>query len=957
MDARSDRNIGLSVRRPSRAIVSIFVSLAVLFTSTPIDFAWPNIDFRSSAISTKELHPDTFAIPEYMGRIKNSWNAGPDAPVVIHIQDAHCNYGAQKRIGEIVDYVRTGFGVKTINMEGGAGRYDMSALTSIDDSARRAQISDRLVKDGLVNGVEDYAINNPDKVTLWGIEDPELYLRNLNVYRKSLDHKAEIDAALKDVSYFLSSLKVKIYSKELIALDLKYSQYKAGNIDFRDYLAYMLESAKKSDRIGIVEFSNIDLLSKALEAESNINFRRANVERDELVRLLEKKLSKSSLADLVEKTNGYKAEKISQKAYYGYLMEKVKMVDVDIEDMPELSKYIKYVSIYDSVDKSAVMDEMDRLYAKLINLYAANDDQRQLAKLSRNFAILKNIFNITLTRDDYRYYRTDESAFDVNNFSRFIEANAVKFGIETKFGVNAGNIDGYRKEIAEFYDYSFKRDDAFIKNIRYSKDRIGMSSGKNAKPKSAMLVTGGFHSDNLCELLKKNGISYISIIPNFTNPDGYESPYFKLLVGNPYVEYTRIAQSYGISAIATASPFTELIEWVNEYNKGKTLEQVIMEDINRRQTALTSEQPGNTLPGQSKRATAFTSAQLSTEVNVSEGAVYLKTPDGIVRIVLRSGWMANVNKRENGEDEMTVTLPERESSDLLTVTYEDSFAVEEGYIVVTPEGGEGVELNALPGNLKKIIIKLRIRGRNDQGGQDYRDALREKGRVAELSSSEYNTLDSRMPLIQASYGITHDDQIDPGILVGLSAEWSSPEYEARREALKWHICGLMKDSGYGDGSSKRNVEFFFISDNPDETMKSIKAARLSLRGDNNIKRKIVLFAPKNESIDIPKDIKDLPAEDRDDLIVQPDAYTDIAAPDIVARIAAGRLIAFCHKRADDLDTLNVLVDYLGKISSTDLSDVKHINDLLKKVISISPLNIEQDFDAWRGAMEAMATAV
>ncbi|MFN3077713.1 MAG: hypothetical protein ABT940_12715, partial [Alphaproteobacteria bacterium] len=49
------------------------------------------------------------------------------------------------------------------------------------------------VKEGLVNGAEYYAVNNPGKVNLWGVEDEGLYLKNLKVYKESAGYKAKAE--------------------------------------------------------------------------------------------------------------------------------------------------------------------------------------------------------------------------------------------------------------------------------------------------------------------------------------------------------------------------------------------------------------------------------------------------------------------------------------------------------------------------------------------------------------------------------------------------------------------------------------------------------------------------------------------------------------------------------------------------------------------------------------------
>jgi len=42
--------------------------------------------------------------------------------------------------------------------------------------------------------------------------------------------------------------------------------------------------------------------------------------------------------------------------------------------------------------------------------------------------IMKNVFNISLTRGDYRYYKANEREFATSNYARFIDANAPGLG-------------------------------------------------------------------------------------------------------------------------------------------------------------------------------------------------------------------------------------------------------------------------------------------------------------------------------------------------------------------------------------------------------------------------------------------------------------------------------------------------------------------------------------------------
>lgn len=576
--ARSNGN--LRNKKPFKVLVCLVTLVAFLFNTTYFDVAWavgtpselpgggPD-RAGSPGFIFKELNPDTFSLPEYLGHVKDSWSAISTprrdqlldkglargeykSPVVIHIQDAHCNYYAQKKIAEIIEYLNKQYSVDTVNLEGGAKGYDLSIFTDIHDKNIRRRIADSFVKEGMVNGSEYFAINNPEKISLWGIEDTKLYLDNLNVYRESLKYKDEADKHLKTLTHVLNNIKIKIYSQELLELDARYSQYKSGSLEFKDYLNYLIQTAK-AKAIDTKIFTNIRLLSRILGEEANIDFKKANNQRDDLIDKLSKKLSKKSLEELVLKTVEFRSEKISQKDFYAYLANKANLVGLELKGFHDLQKYIVYISMYNAVDKIKVMEEMEGVENAIKKVLYQNDKQKELNKLSKNLAILKNIFNITLTKDDYKYYIDNKESFVAANYASFIEKEVTLYKITAQLDNNITDLDHYRENISKFYEYSFKRDGVFLKNIKGLSHPVYYKVNGTV-PNAAVIVTGGFHTESLCELFKKANISYISIMPTFKNSDGYECPYFKILSGEKNLDIRETLPFVLKSALAIPDP-------------------------------------------------------------------------------------------------------------------------------------------------------------------------------------------------------------------------------------------------------------------------------------------------------------------------------------------------------------------------------------------------------------------
>ena len=491
---------------------------AFLFTTVFSDAR--SLGFGSNAF--RDIDVSNFSLPAYLGYVKNIYKAPSDngrSPVIIHIQDAHCNYQAQYAISRTIDYFHKTYGIRQVNLEGGEGEYDISAFTKMPDLSMRQEASDCLLRAGIISGSEFYAIMNPENVRLFGVEDTSLYLKNLSIYRDSLKHKTEVDRSLAAIGYYLSRLKAKLYSKELLELDNKRHEFKNGTLGLKAHIDY-LRARAAGNGVDISELGTIGLLAAVFTMESKIDFKKATLERDQLIEALTKLLSKHENDELVRKVVEFKAGLLAEFEFYNYIASKTKDAKADISSHSNLSAYIDYITQYSRVNKEELYKEIGVLDDKIEDGLCRNEGQRMLARLSKRLELIKNIFAVTITPDELSHYQNNKTDFDIALFTRFIVNEAPKFSIEVTNLPDAKLVNGYLEKAASFYDASYERDEEFVK-------RILSSSRPGAK---TILVTGGFHTPSLERLFKKNNISYISIIPNF-GLDNIQRPYFELLSG------------------------------------------------------------------------------------------------------------------------------------------------------------------------------------------------------------------------------------------------------------------------------------------------------------------------------------------------------------------------------------------------------------------------------------------
>ncbi|MGB3241691.1 MAG: hypothetical protein WBB66_02430, partial [Candidatus Omnitrophota bacterium] len=128
------------------------VTLAVLlafFASFIATDAWSvaeigEVSYTAEMEGPPPLQAETFTIPDYLATVRD-YRKGTTNKMIIHIQDAHCNYDAQRRISEIIDYLTSQYGITEINLEGGKGSYDLAPFTGIINSDIRETVSDYFV--------------------------------------------------------------------------------------------------------------------------------------------------------------------------------------------------------------------------------------------------------------------------------------------------------------------------------------------------------------------------------------------------------------------------------------------------------------------------------------------------------------------------------------------------------------------------------------------------------------------------------------------------------------------------------------------------------------------------------------------------------------------------------------------------------------------------------------------
>jgi hypothetical protein len=131
-------------------------------------------------------------LPSELGAVTQSHASSPST--IIHIQDAHGQLDAQRKMEQILEHLRERYGVKTVLIEGGFnGLISPGLLRFYSDKRLNDRLAEHLLKAGRLGGSGLFLLHAPEDVKIFGVEMPELYRKNLFEFREFYARKSEAD--------------------------------------------------------------------------------------------------------------------------------------------------------------------------------------------------------------------------------------------------------------------------------------------------------------------------------------------------------------------------------------------------------------------------------------------------------------------------------------------------------------------------------------------------------------------------------------------------------------------------------------------------------------------------------------------------------------------------------------------------------------------------------------------
>ncbi|MFH0985514.1 MAG: TIM barrel protein, partial [Candidatus Omnitrophota bacterium] len=535
------------------------------FLSSQVTFADPGAGIAMMAVRETPgfLQID---IPDELATLDGLYEAPPhaDPKFILHIQNAHANYGAQQKIKQLLQYLDKSYGIKTLFVEGASEDLNPDYLKMFPDKERNLKLAQFLAEQGELTGAElylleadkdyrpqttdsskkDFSLQSPvsslqsdgSAVRAHGIENAELYRENYEALKKVFGSEATVKKYLDGFEGRLSGLASKVFPGDLIKLLGEWKKFEKGHREFMPYIRNLTAEAKRVLGIDLesllaqVEWPQTTRLLVLQAMEKELDTAKGLSERDTLIKFLKEKKVSPKLVTAIE---NFKDQRLSvmRTGVAGQagpieprdLMEQLVMEagpkGFRFSDYPHFSLYAGYLILKSELDPKSLFTEIRSLFTRILDKLAATEQQKALLALYRDEELVRKLLNLELTRKDWQEVLGREEVLSME--AMVGELKKIGILVSQQLNLPLSNFEtkpvnpNFKKAVTEvqeaayrFYEAARKREDVFYEKIDTVMRRESLSK--------AVVITGGFHTDGITELLREHEISYGVLTPRLS---------------------------------------------------------------------------------------------------------------------------------------------------------------------------------------------------------------------------------------------------------------------------------------------------------------------------------------------------------------------------------------------------------------------------------------------------------
>lgn len=457
-------------------------SSPALYAQTPKEPAGTNDPHSLPAALTAGL-----VLPEELGRHYSFTQAGDGKRLIWLVRDAHDIPEAQKAIRGIMNFLYDHGGVRLALLEGTAGQLDPVLLDTFPDEKAVNNLMEDLLQKGEIAGAAAASVLTAGDRVFHGMENPELYQSAVSAFLETMRQREAFEGKLTRLRRVLEKEKEKHYPEPLRTLNRKRKEWDKNAEAMTHYLSALLSEIKTPG-----EYPLVHLLLSASGGDSH-----SSILLSEALTLYEQLREAIDEPDVVRRLAGMKQDLDTERASVASFADGILAIAADAGFSLQAGETLKRAVVREKDLRKLQSEEFflevrsleETVFQKLLN----SGTLRELDRRGRLQELAEKMITLELTWTEWQELTRS--------------ARHPSFGGLEIERVLKGFLDG-ENAAARFYRLALERDKSFIeKTIKIMKE-------KDAD--SAVLVAGGFHTENLKEFFLEEGYSVAVLVPSLS---------------------------------------------------------------------------------------------------------------------------------------------------------------------------------------------------------------------------------------------------------------------------------------------------------------------------------------------------------------------------------------------------------------------------------------------------------
>ncbi len=530
-------------------------------------------------------------IPNELATLEGIFEApvSPDPRLILHIQNAHANYGAQIKIKELIGYLKKTYAFRTIFVEGASEDLNPDYLRMFPDQERNMKLAEFLAQQGEMTGAELYLMEDTSKdVLATGIEDAQLYRDNYEALKEVFSSETITVKYLSGLEERLETLSSKVFSNDLRKLLSEWKKFEKGNREFIPYVKNLANEAKRildldlNSLFAQIEWPQLTRLLVLQSMEADLDRSKALEEKSRLLEFLRsKKLSKL----LIQGIENFQDQRVSihrnASGDAGEMLPRDLLEQLVMEagpkgfrfhDYPNFSLYAGYLILKNELDPKSLFGEIQLLFQKLLDEITETPRQKVLLELWRDEEMVRKLLNLELTRRNWQEVLEKRTILEMDTLVSRLKDIAAAVSAESNLKASDFEVKKVNPKFRDavmrayeaafrFYDFARKREEVFYKKIDAAMQKDGVNK--------AILITGGFHTDGITDLLREHEVSYGILTPRLSEKSNEQLYRTSMLQGQS-----------SLFDLATLELFSKMQQAVAMMGQGADLGQELKTELN-----------------------------------------------------------------------------------------------------------------------------------------------------------------------------------------------------------------------------------------------------------------------------------------------------------------------------------------------------------------------------------------